>query len=195
MGTHPIFESDFDCLTERSIFTRNQSVGGQLAEIEDRREFDALHLYNLSMTMKQSDGNNKLHTSLSSYYQHLANHRMNFHKNEQRFCSDCGHSGNSKNQLFYNLKIIKKSKREKNKEIIKFCRRCNSMKKEEIPRVEKKNVTEKVTNKPVKMVGMTHSKMTHTKPNLGQKGKIEKKQKGGKVSKRKLPKPTEKPSF
>ena len=80
------------------------------------------------------------------------------------------------------------------------------MKKEEIPRVErnnvpvnvtkvKKNVTEKVTNKPVKMVGMTHSKMTHTKPNLGQKGKIEKKQKGGKVTKRKLPKPTEKPSF
>merc|ERR1712131_112198 len=192
MGTHPIFESDFDCLTERSIFTRNQSVGGQLAEIEDRREFDALHLYNLSMTMKQSDGNNKLHTSLSSYYQHLANHRMNFHKNEQRFCSDCGHSGNSKNQLFYNLKIIKKSKREKNKEIIKFCRRCNSMKKEEISRVERNNVPENVTNKPVKMVGMTHSKMTHTKPNLGQKGKIEKKQKGGK---KKLPKPKEKLSF
>ena len=54
----------------------------------------------------------------------------------------------------------------------------------------KKNVTEKVSNKSAKM---THSKMTHTKPNLGQKGKIEKK--GGKVSKKKLPKPTEKPSF
>ena len=54
----------------------------------------------------------------------------------------------------------------------------------------KKNVTEKVSSKLVKM---THSKVTHTKPNLGQKGKIEKK--GGKVSKKKLPKPTEKPSF
>ena len=54
----------------------------------------------------------------------------------------------------------------------------------------KKNVTEKVSNKSAKM---THSKMTHAKPNLGQKGKIEKK--GGKVSKKKLPKPTEKPSF
>ena len=54
----------------------------------------------------------------------------------------------------------------------------------------KKNVTEKVSNKLVKM---THSKVTHTKPNLGQKGKIEKK--GGKVTKKKLPKPTEKPSF
>ena len=40
---------------------------------------------------------------------------------------------------------------------------------------------------------MTHSKVTHTKPNLGQRGKIEKK--GGKVTKKKLPKPTEKPSF
>ena len=54
----------------------------------------------------------------------------------------------------------------------------------------KKNVTEKVSNKSVKV---THSKVTHTKPNLGQKGKIEKK--GGKVTKKKLPKPTEKPSF
>lgn len=54
----------------------------------------------------------------------------------------------------------------------------------------KKNVTEKVSNKLVKM---THSKVTHTKPNLGQRGKIEKK--GGKVTKKKLPKPTEKPSF
>ena len=54
----------------------------------------------------------------------------------------------------------------------------------------KKNVTEKVSNKLVKM---THSKVTHTKPNLGQKGKIEKK--GGKVTKKKLPKPSEKPSF
>ena len=69
-------------LKSSKIFTRNQSVGGKMAEIEDRREFDALHLYNLSMAMKKSDGNNKLHTSLSSYYQHLANHRMNFHKNE-----------------------------------------------------------------------------------------------------------------
>lgn len=54
----------------------------------------------------------------------------------------------------------------------------------------KKNVTEKVSSKLVKM---THSKVTHTKPILGQKGKIEKK--GGKVTKKKLPKPTEKPSF
>ena len=52
----------------------------------------------------------------------------------------------------------------------------------------KKNVTEKLPNKTAKM---THSKMTHTtKPSLGLKGKIEKK--GGK---KKLPKPTEKPSF
>lgn len=96
------------------------------------------------------------------------------------------------------MKIIKKSKREKNKEIIKFCQRCNSMKREEIEKNNlqsivpklKKNVTEKVSNKLVKM---THSKVTHTKPNLGQRGKIEKK--GGKVTKKKLPKPTEKPSF
>ena len=54
----------------------------------------------------------------------------------------------------------------------------------------KKNVSEKVSNKSAKM---THSKVTHTKPNFGQKGKIEKK--GGKVTKKKLPKPTEKPSF
>ena len=98
------------------------------------------------------------------------------------------------------MKITKKSKREKNKEIIKFCQRCNAMKREEIEKnnipasvpKSKKNVTEKVTNKSAKM---THSKMTHTKPNLGQKGKIEKKQKGGKVTKKKLPKPTEKPSI
>lgn len=98
------------------------------------------------------------------------------------------------------MKITKKSKREKNKEIIKFCQRCNATKREEIEKnnipasvpKSKKNVTEKVTNKSAKM---THSKMTHTKPNLGQKGKIEKKQKGGKVTKKKLPKPTEKPSI
>ena len=76
------------------------------------------------------------------------------------------------------------------------------MKREEIQYLEKnnipvtakkvkKNVTEKLSNKTQKM---THSKMTHTtKPSLGLKGKIEKK--GGKVTKKKLPKPTEKPSF
>ena len=96
------------------------------------------------------------------------------------------------------MKIIKKSKREKNKEIIKFCQRCNATKREEIEKnnipagvpKSKKNVIEKVPNKSAKL---THSKMTHTKPNLGQKGKIEKK--GEKVTKKKLPKPTEKPSF
>merc|ERR1711893_122040 len=103
---------------------------------------------------------------------------------------DCGYSGNSKNRLFYNLKIVKKSPREKNKEILKFCQRCNSMKREEIQYLEKnnipvtatkvkKNVTEKLPNKTQKM---THSKMTHTKPSLGLKGKIEKK--GGKVTKK-----------
>ena len=55
-----------------------------MTEVEDRREFDALHLHNLSMAMKQLDGNNRLHKSLSSYYQNLAYHRMDFHKNEVR---------------------------------------------------------------------------------------------------------------
>ena len=98
------------------------------------------------------------------------------------------------------MKIIRKSKRENNNKIIKFCQRCNSIKREEIeknnipanvPKLNK-NVKEKV---PTKSAKMTHSKMTHTKPYLGQKGKIEKKLKGGKVTKKKIPKPTEKPSF
>ena len=53
-----------------------------MAEVEDRREFDALHLHNMSMAIKQSDCNNRFHKSLSSYYQNLAYHRMDFHKNE-----------------------------------------------------------------------------------------------------------------
>merc|ERR1712134_27109 len=136
----------------------------------------------------------------------MANKRMNFHKNEQRFCIDCGHSGSNTNQLLYNTKIIK-SKREKN--IIKFCTRCNSIKKDGIEKsialekTDKHSITGVHTLKSVKLIDKTEQRdkvigkitMTHQKSNLRKTQLEVSKKQSGKIKKKKVEKIKEKTSF
>merc|ERR1712062_245615 len=110
MGTHPIFESDFDCLTE----------------MEEQNEVEVLHFLNLSY-ISRIDESNRLLRSLSNHYALLASKRAEIHKIEQRMCSYCGN-----NRLgIYNTDVVriggKKSKGKKRKILRKYCRSCNDM--------------------------------------------------------------------
>merc|ERR1712227_336679 len=94
MGTHPIFESDFDCLTE----------GLKM----EAAEFHSLHLWNLSQVAAEQI-HNPLMKFISSKLVEQATRHFSYHKSKNRFCLHC--SERKTGDVSSSYKIQKSGKR------------------------------------------------------------------------------------